>query len=282
MDQVMRSLGWMGCYQKVQFILLMIPVFDISFHALSFIFLGRIFDHKCAEIDISNSSFGGGQWMFKTSSDDMNSSLVVTYGKCSVTVTNQSDKLFSSKCVNGYEYSEPRDRSFVSEWDLVCEKGALPEVSQTFMAIGMMIGSGFMVTLADRYGRKPVYVFCHVMYFITAVATAFAPTYTSLLGFRLALGIFQQGTGITSAIMLVELLPAEKASLPFNRSWWKILSDGLDVHGKTQQTERLTKKAAKRNGVQMPRQFSGCTERLPKKIVVVPSCPKPKVSGQWT
>ncbi|KAK3798813.1 hypothetical protein RRG08_040642 [Elysia crispata] len=291
MDQVMRSLGWMGCYQKVQFILLMIPVFDISFHALSFIFLGRIFDHKCAEIDISNSSFGGGQWMFKTSSDDMNSSLVVTYGKCSVTVTNQSDKLFSSKCVNGYEYSEPRDRSFVSEWDLVCEKGALPEVSQTFMAIGMMIGSGFMVTLADRYGRKPVYVFCHVMYFITAVATAFAPTYTSLLGFRLALGIFQQGTGITSAIMLVELLPTEKRAFPSQvgcmvwpsgllllglicylcqeMSWknielilsafscysllqlWLVEESlrWLDVHGKTQQTERLIKKAAKRNGV---------------------------------
>ena len=49
------------------------------------------------------------------SSDDVNSSLIVTYGTCSVTVTNQSDKLFSSKCVNGYDYSEPRDRSFVSE-----------------------------------------------------------------------------------------------------------------------------------------------------------------------
>ncbi|RUS76633.1 hypothetical protein EGW08_015609 [Elysia chlorotica] len=214
MDQVMRSLGWMGSYQKVQFVLLMIPVIDIALHALSFLFLGRVFDHKCAEVDTQNSSFDGDHWIFKNISHDANSTLVVTYGKCSVTVTNQSVEVFSSKCVNGYEYSVPEHRSFVSEWDLVCDKGALPEVSQTVMAIGMMIGASFMVTLADRVGRKPVYVFCHVMYFITAVATAFAPSYTSLLALRLALGLFQQGHALTSAIMLVELLPTEKRALP--------------------------------------------------------------------
>ncbi|KAK3798810.1 hypothetical protein RRG08_040641 [Elysia crispata] len=291
MDQVYRALGWMGLYQMVQFMMLRITLVDNSLHALSFIFLGRVFDHKCSEIDIPNPSFGGGQSWMLNSSDDVNSSLIVTYGTCSVTVTNQSDKLFSSKCVNGYDYSEPRDRSFVSEWDLVCEKEALPEVSQTFMSVGKMIGSSFMMTLADRYGRKPIFVLCHVMYFVTAFATAFVPNFTTFVCFRFAHGIFHQGKGLTSAIMLVELLPMERRALPSQLSsllwpcgllflnlicylcqemswrsielilaafscysliqWWMLEESlrWLDVQGKTQQVERLIKKAAKRNGV---------------------------------
>ncbi|GFN75016.1 organic cation transporter protein [Plakobranchus ocellatus] len=284
MDNVLEQLGWMGCYQKVQFILLMLPVVDTAMHMMSFIFIGRNFEHKCAVVDIPYST-----------TNDINSTLSVMYGQCSVTVTNLSETIFSSSCKNGYEYSMPQDRSFLTEWDLVCEKDALSEVTQTVMAVGMMLGSSLFMAMADKYGRKPVFVGSHICLFGTAVALAFAPGYVVFLGLRFFLGAFQQGVGLISCLMLIELIPTEKRALPTqvgcifwpfsllllgfvcylcrDLSWrhtelvlaaisvyslvqWWIIEESLrwlDVNGKTERAERIIRMAAERNGVDSER-----------------------------
>ena len=45
------------------------------------------------------------------------------------------------------------------QWDLVCGKEALVEMSQTIMVIGVMIGAMVFTAASDAIGRKPVFLF---------------------------------------------------------------------------------------------------------------------------
>ncbi|RUS76631.1 hypothetical protein EGW08_015607 [Elysia chlorotica] len=208
----------MGSYQRRQCLFLMLPVLDCAFHIMSFIFIGKFVPHKCANVSKWESTSSSGRLNFshriRNTSEDLSPRLLVTMGTCSITVTNQSEQIYHGACLNGYEYAEPVDRSFVSEWDLVCEKEALPDLSQTVMSLGMMCGAFLFTVLADKFGRKPTYVICHICLLSIALVIAFVPDFATFLVLRFLLGALQQGTALTSWILMLELLPTSKREWP--------------------------------------------------------------------
>ncbi|GFN75018.1 solute carrier family 22 member 4 [Plakobranchus ocellatus] len=237
LDDVLNSLGWFGRFQKVQCFLLVLHIIDSAIHAMSFIFIGKHVEQKCAAINqtgyIGEMNYGLLSYLSdsnSTASGAPNSSLPVIYGACSVSEANQSEEGVSGACPNGYEYAEPRDRSYVSEWDLVCEKDFLPDLSQTVLSAGMMLGAFLFTSLADKYGRKPVYVTCHVLMLCVAGITAFVPNYTAFLVVRFFLGALQQGTDLTAWILLLELIPRAKRAWP-SRIGCVMWSSGLLLLG---------------------------------------------------
>ncbi len=68
--------------------------------------------------------------------------------------------------------------------------------------IGIMIGAFVFGYLADRYGRKRLFIATLVMYSVFTVLTAFSPNYTFLMIFRFltAIGVGAEYTAINSAI----------------------------------------------------------------------------------
>ncbi|KAK3764946.1 hypothetical protein RRG08_045748 [Elysia crispata] len=219
MDTVFAALGWRGRYQRIQFFLLLAPILDCALHLVSFIFIGVPFPHTCVEVQVPYPSLSKAKsTLYSSTNENFNTNLSVTYGACDVKVFNQSEKIYESACVNGYDYAAPRERSFVAEWDLVCEKSALPEVSQTVLVSGMLVGAFLFAFLSDRFGRRPVFVVCHVLYFAIAIVTALMPNYASFVCMRFLQGAVQQGTGVTSGIMLLELIPTERRALAIQAS----------------------------------------------------------------
>lgn len=78
------------------------------------------------------------------------------------------------------------------QWDLVCEKKELPEISQTLMMLGQGFGAFIFTSLSDRFGRKRIHIACHTVLFAIAMATAFVPNFTSFAIMRMLTGAFQQ------------------------------------------------------------------------------------------
>lgn len=68
--------------------------------------------------------------------------------------------------------------------------------------IGIMIGAFVFGYLADRFGRKRLFIFTLVMYSVCTVLTALSPNYTFLMIFRFltAIGVGAEYTAINSAI----------------------------------------------------------------------------------
>ncbi|KAK0052486.1 solute carrier family 22 member 6-B-like isoform X1 [Biomphalaria pfeifferi] len=215
MDEVFNTIGWWGRYQKTQFLMCMLPVLACASHVLSVIFIGRDVPHKCAHIDslnISEDLLVGGNPYDVTVSPYVN--VTVTYEACSVDVKNGSTIIFTSGCINGHNYSESRDMSIVSQWDLVCEGEALSDLSQTILSLGQLSGALICTSLADIYGRKPTYIVSHIILLCTAIALSFSPNYLVFIGLRFVLGFSQQGTGLVSNVLLVEMLPTKRRALP--------------------------------------------------------------------
>ncbi|KAH9495196.1 hypothetical protein Btru_015622 [Bulinus truncatus] len=216
MDKVMIEINWWGRYQKIQFLMVMLPVFACGFHVLSIVFIGRNIDHRCANIDNLNVSVQIGNRLvpFEVIAQNTWDNVTVTYESCSVEVKNGTAHLWTTKCLNGYNYSEPTDRSIVSQWDLVCEREALSDFTQTILSLGQLAGALICTGLADIYGRKTTYMASHLILFVSAIAISFSPNFTVFIVLRFILGVMQQGTGLVSNVLILEILPTKRRALP--------------------------------------------------------------------
>jgi len=81
---------------------------------------------------------------------------------------------------------------FCLQWDLVCDRAALKDLTQTILIVGVMIGALLFCFLSDKFGRKPVHLFAQWAMVVVGVANAFAPNYYVFAVFRFFIGMLQQ------------------------------------------------------------------------------------------
>lgn len=206
-DQLLRSLKKTGKFQIKQIIFLTLNWLIQGMNILSIIFIGFIPDYQCRPY--ANSSEWPEDLRKIIKSNESNVSL--EYGECHVTVSQngESNNNLSFPCTNGYIYSRPADLSFITEWDLVCDKAAVGALSQTFLTIGMGAGASLIPHFADRYGRRPVVIICLFGIWAFSLGLGFSPSYNVFMALRFMIGFFQQGLGITVTTLSVELFPTE-------------------------------------------------------------------------
>ncbi|GFR88184.1 organic cation transporter protein [Elysia marginata] len=211
-DDILMALNWWGRYQKVQFVLLMLSVLAVVMHSMSVVFIGnfsfipciekmylypsiivgRDAEHRCAEPPGRSMFYGNANPNSNNITDisgyndstsvlyniDTPSSMNGTttkYGKCKVRTYDSSGRQISSvQCPYGYQYSEPRDRT---------------------------------------YGRKTVHILCHTFLFLLAVTTAFSPNFIVFTVVRFFTGAAQQGTALTASVLNIEQLPTAHRAL---------------------------------------------------------------------
>ncbi|XP_078716145.1 solute carrier family 22 member 13-like [Lampetra fluviatilis] len=92
-------------------------------------------------------------------------------------------------CTNGWMYDTSQYSStIVTEFDLVCERSWLNEMSQAMFMLGFLLGSAGG-PLSDRYGRKGLIVVAMVWHFICGLGSAFSPNVALYIVFRFGVGL---------------------------------------------------------------------------------------------
>ncbi|KAK3095623.1 hypothetical protein FSP39_016786 [Pinctada imbricata] len=112
-------------------------------------------------------------------------------------------------CINGYQFDHDEGETMTMEWSLICRKSGLGEMSITITMVGMCVGAVIFCSLADRFGRKPVAVITHIFMLTTSMAESFMPNLAAFAAVRFVTGTFQQGLGLSTAIMCMEMMPME-------------------------------------------------------------------------
>ncbi|KAF4788297.1 hypothetical protein TURU_161840 [Turdus rufiventris] len=110
----------------------------------------------------------------------------------------------TQKCSNGWVYPSAQPPSLLTEFDLVCDRAVLSDVSQSVYMAGVLIGALLFGMLSDRIGRRPVFLICMLIQGVVGLGTAFVPHFYVFMAFRCVVGAAVSGIMITAVPLVTE------------------------------------------------------------------------------
>ncbi|XP_017494539.1 PREDICTED: organic cation transporter protein-like [Rhagoletis zephyria] len=153
----------------------------------------------------------------------------MTFLQADVKVTCKSggDSNASDICeagCDGYDYDRSIfEQNIVMEWDLVCDRRWLAQLQQSLVMVGIMLGNMVMGMLADKWGRRPMFVISCLMQLICGCLVSASPWLWFFLLMRFLDGYATGGTMSTGFTIIMEIVGKSKRELmailyqiPFN------------------------------------------------------------------
>ncbi|KFP77571.1 Solute carrier family 22 member 13, partial [Apaloderma vittatum] len=114
----------------------------------------------------------------------------------------------TEKCRSGWVYSADQPPSLLTEFDLVCDRKDLTDISQSIYMAGLLIGSMIFGTLCDRIGRRPVFLIAILLQGLFGLGVAFVPHFYVYIAFRFVVGTAVSAILITSLALATEWVGA--------------------------------------------------------------------------
>ncbi|XP_017838012.1 organic cation transporter protein [Drosophila busckii] len=229
-DEILTQIGEFGRYQRVNYLLICLPVLFAAANSLSYVFTAGTPKYRCRieECDVSYQNPASYQtdWLelampgtrdkhgYFTPKD---SCLRYTSNISAVAASDECQaELFAppqtQRCMD-FVY-DTGEYTIVQDWHLTCKenKWKLAFVGTTHFA-GLVIGTALFGYLADRFGRKNIFLFCIIFMGITGIGQALAWDYTSFLIFALLNAIGTSGVYPLAFIIGVEMVGPRKREL---------------------------------------------------------------------
>lgn len=204
-DYLLTKLKPKGFFQIAQYCVLALTFMEYAASLFKIIFMGILPEVKCAVMNETQ--------LLEYGYED-NSSFVIKYEKCHIEVQSRNGSSNQTlPCVNGYSYVPERSRSFVSEFDLVCDKEGFSELTQTLYSVGCLVSSFIIPIITDKYGRKPIHIILSLLLLGTGIGLSFSPNYWTFVALRSVEGFMNQGMIGPSFTMMLELIPAKQRTV---------------------------------------------------------------------
>lgn len=105
----------------------------------------------------------------------------------------------SSLCelpAGAWEFTDT-DANIGSEWDLVCDNLWQNQMPSSALFVGKMVGGAVLGSMADQWGRKPVFLAAGVLGMLGSVGAALSPNLWVYAASRLVVGLSAGGSTVT-------------------------------------------------------------------------------------
>ncbi|XP_067664620.1 organic cation transporter protein-like [Haliotis asinina] len=199
-EAIQQKLGGYGYYQMLVYTLLGLLYMRGAWHTFSIIFLGAVPDHTCT---IPNGT--------------VDEDYQVVPGKCDITftVSNGTYTFNETAACSTWQYDNMLNgSSIVEEWDLVCDRNYLVDLSTTIYMIGTAAGAVILTPFSDRFGRKILLLTCLAIQAVIGFAVAFVQNYVAFTLLRAVVGFLNMGIALSAYVMMTEVFPASHRTLP--------------------------------------------------------------------
>ena len=91
------------------------------------------------------------------------------------------------------------------QWNLICDKSSLPNLSQSGFFFGLLIGAWVFGSVADMIGRKKVFFISILSATGCNVLSGLAPGFYFFAFFRVAIAFFNAGIILSSYTLCMEI-----------------------------------------------------------------------------
>uniref|UniRef100_A0A8C3P218 Major facilitator superfamily (MFS) profile domain-containing protein n=1 Tax=Cyanoderma ruficeps TaxID=181631 RepID=A0A8C3P218_9PASS len=205
---LISAVGECGLYQKLLILLLSLPLLLNPFQMVGQVFMVVEVPYHCdtswiravgpnlteeeqLNLTLPRGTDGEFEQCSMYSPVDWDLDSIVAYG------LNDTEK-----CINGWVYPAEQPPSLLTEFDLVCDRAVLNDVSQSIYMAGLLIGATLFGMLSDRIGRRPVFLICILIQAVFGLGTAFVPHIYVFMAIRCVVGAAVSGIMVTVALMI--------------------------------------------------------------------------------
>ncbi|XP_066049024.1 solute carrier family 22 member 13-like [Chamaea fasciata] len=211
---LLSALGECGLYQKLLILLLSLPLLLNPFQMVGQVFMVLEVPYHCdtswiravgpnlteeqqLNLTLPRGTDGEFEQCSMYSPVDWDLDSIVAYG------LNDTEK-----CINGWVYPSEQPPSLLTEFDLVCDRAVLNDVSQSIYMAGVLIGATLFGMLSDRIGRRPVFLICILIQGVFGLGTAFVPNIYVFMAIRCVVGAAVSGIMVTVVSLATEWVGA--------------------------------------------------------------------------
>ncbi|XP_029468623.1 solute carrier family 22 member 6-B-like [Rhinatrema bivittatum] len=226
-NDLLEAIGGIGYFQILHNILILIPVCMVAFHSYLQNFTAAVPGHHCKLHMYTNQTCGANLtdkdllqvYIPKGKDQKPKKCHQFHVAQCHLlnTTVNNATGLDTEPCTEGWMYDQSEFIStIVSEWDLVCSRQALKQIAQSIYMAGVLVGSGLIGWLSDRFGRSRVLIWTHLQMAVTGTLAAFLPDFSCYCIFRFLNGMATAGVCIISLSLILEWIPVRGRTLAGN------------------------------------------------------------------
>ncbi|KAM6282599.1 solute carrier family 22 member 13-like [Porphyrio hochstetteri] len=204
---ILKAGGDFGTFQKWLVLLTLFPCLSVAFHQFCQLFMVVDVPHHC------DTSWIRSVGPNLTEEEQLNLTLPRAadgqYEQCSMYSPVDWDLASiaayglnaTEKCSSGWVYPSAQPPSLLTEFDLVCDRKDLNNISQSIYMVGLFLGAMIFGPLSDRIGRRPVILISIFLQGLFGVGIAFVPHFYVYMAFRCVVGA--SVTGITMTLLAV-------------------------------------------------------------------------------
>ncbi|XP_074529033.1 solute carrier family 22 member 6 isoform X1 [Halichoeres trimaculatus] len=221
---LLEQVGSTGRFQVLHVTLLVIPVLMMASHNLLQNFVAAVPPHYCsAHTNLSQSRLSPEQTLLITVPLDPSgrpercqryvSPQWHLIAKNSTSSFDEQD-LYDvggvdlQECTEGWSYNmTDMDSTIISDFHLVCNLRSLKQMSQTIYMGGVLVGAFIFGGLSDRYGRRILLLFSHLLMAVGGTCAAFSTSFSLFCLSRFFCGMALSGLGLNTFSLIVEWIP---------------------------------------------------------------------------
>eukprot|EP00112_Aurelia_sp_Birch-Aquarium-sp1_P026069 Seg900.11 transcript_id=Seg900.11/GoldUCD/mRNA.D3Y31 product="Solute carrier family 22 member 13" protein_id=Seg900.11/GoldUCD/D3Y31 len=119
-----------------------------------------------------------------------------------------------------WEYTEAKDYSIVTQFDLSCDREPYNYLATSLIFISWAIGAVVLGWLTDRFGRKLATLGCSAAVILIGFASAFSPNLTVYIVLRFLIGFFITGNIVYPFVLMSEYVGPRRRSLAGTTIWF--------------------------------------------------------------
>lgn len=225
-DELFEKIGSFGRYQLIVLVIFnILEWFWFGWPVLLMTFIAAEPKWRCvgSQGNSFNSSISSNTTSSISFNSSFNNSTISNSVLCPLSdAIGPGHKNYSLRCKISRESWEFVDdfTSVVTQFDLVCDKAIYGTISSSLIFAGWILGAVVVGTLADKYGRKIMVFSFGTLCALFSLLSAFPNVYWLFALFRLIVGIAIGGGGMSTFVLIAELVGPRHRSLMGTSLWY--------------------------------------------------------------